>query len=133
VRFLRHLGAVLLTVGVVVALGVAWEHSGAAGLIGAPPGGPALSREVRLSAPGAVRFVKGRPVVAGPGLPGPGRLAIGGGAPPSLASAPTLVRLSILEALIIAAAATAERAWYRHRRARRLADGPRQPGQASAR
>ncbi len=124
-RFLRHLAAALLTVGIVVALGVAWEHSGAASLIGAPAGGQSLSREVRLSEPGAVRDVGGRIVVAGPGQ---GRVLVRGGAPPSLADAPGLARLAILEALIIAASAAAERAWYRRRRARRLADGPRRPG-----
>lgn len=119
-RFLRHLAAALLTVGVVVALGVAWEHSGAASMIAAPGDGSPLSREIRLSAPGAVRFIKGRPVAVGPGLTGPRRPEPSDGAPPSLASTPTLIRLSILEALIIAAAAVAERAWYRRRRARRL-------------
>jgi hypothetical protein len=121
VRFLRHLAAALLTVSIVVALGVAWEHSGAAGLI-APGGGSRLSREIRLSAPGAIRFVRGHIEKGGPGLPGgPEVIRVGGGAPASLANAPTFARLAILEALIIAAAATAERAWYRRRRARRLA------------
>jgi hypothetical protein len=120
VRFLRHLAAALLTVGIVVALGVAWEHSGAVGLI-APGGGSRLSREIRLSAPGAIRFVRGHIEKGGPGLPGsPGVIRVGG-APASLANTPALVRLAILEALIIAAAAMAERAWYRRRRARRLA------------
>jgi hypothetical protein len=38
VKFVRHLAAALLAVAVIVALGVAWEHSPAASWIGAGNG-----------------------------------------------------------------------------------------------
>jgi len=57
VKFTRHLAAALLAVAVVVALGVAWEHSSAARMI-APsvPGGPG---------PGSRQFVKRLPTSHG--------------------------------------------------------------------
>jgi hypothetical protein len=44
-RFARHLGAALLAVAVIVALGVAWEHSPAASWLGAGPGRPTADHE----------------------------------------------------------------------------------------
>ncbi len=58
-KFARHLAAALLAVAVVVALGVAWEHSSAARVIAPPgPAGP--------GGPGP-RFVKAPPAQAGQG------------------------------------------------------------------
>ncbi len=55
-KFARHLAAALLTVAVVVALGVAWEHSGAARVIAPPaPAGPAFSRIGKAPPPGPGR------------------------------------------------------------------------------
>jgi hypothetical protein len=42
VKFARHLGAALLAVAVIVAMGVAWEHSPAASWLGAGPGRPGI-------------------------------------------------------------------------------------------
>ena len=55
--FARHLAAALLAVAVVVALGVAWEHSSAARMIAPPagvgPGGPAPEfRRIEKAPPG---------------------------------------------------------------------------------
>ena len=64
-KFTRHLAAALLAVAVVVALGVAWEHSSAARMIApsAPaPGGPAFRKLVK-TAPGShgnVQFTRVR-------------------------------------------------------------------------
>jgi hypothetical protein len=59
VKFARHLGAALLAVAVIVAMGVAWEHSPAASWLGAGPGRPGIGTG------------PGRPGIGtGPGRPG---------------------------------------------------------------
>jgi hypothetical protein len=65
VKFTRHLAAALLAVAVVVALGVAWEHSSAARMI-APsvpaPGGPGFRKLVKApqGSHGNVQFTRVR-------------------------------------------------------------------------
>jgi len=67
VKFTRHLAAALLAVTVVIALGVAWEHSSAARMI-APsvpaPGGPGFRKLIKApSAPGShgdFQVIRGR-------------------------------------------------------------------------
>jgi hypothetical protein len=59
VKLARHLGAALLAVAVIVALGVAWAHSPAASWLGSGPGRPGIG--AGASRPG---------IESGPGGPG---------------------------------------------------------------
>jgi hypothetical protein len=63
VRFLRHLAAVVLTVGIVVGLGMLWAHAsgggtGAGGVLRRAPSGEALQRMKEIRA-GAIRVRSG--------------------------------------------------------------------------
>jgi ribosomal protein L36 len=70
VKFTRHLAAALLAVAVVVALGVAWEHSSAARMIApsVPAAGGAGFRKIAQVPPlkaghGNIQVIRGRGVV----------------------------------------------------------------------
>jgi hypothetical protein len=120
VRFARHLAAALAAVAAVVALGLGLEHSSAvARLIGVPPGavGPA-QREIQLSNP-----QPGTVFVRGPGGKGQPVSAARrpDGAPPDLGATSEVVRITLLEALIIAAVAGLAAEGRRYRRQRRRA------------
>lgn len=113
-KFTRHLVAVLLTVAAIVALGVAWEHSAAASLLGD-------SR----SRPG--RLVTGAP--AGP-LTGKDQVTAGAAAhfrsvaPSDPSDIKDLMRTVLIVAVIMTVVAAIGAARRRHRRARRTAPRP---------
>ncbi len=119
-RFARHLAAALAAVAAVVALGLGLEHSSAAArLIGVPPGAAGPSqREIQLSNPRP-----GTVFVRGPGGKGqPVSVARrSDGAPPDLGATSGVVRITLLEALIIAIVAGLAAESRRYRRQRRRA------------
>jgi hypothetical protein len=120
VRFARHLTAVLAAVAAVVALGLGLEHSSAvARMIGVPQGATGLSqREIQLSNP-----PPGTIFVRGPGgKDQPASVARrSDGAPPDLGATSEVVRITLLEALIIAVVAVLGADGRRNRRQRRRA------------
>jgi hypothetical protein len=135
VTFARHLSVVLVLVAAVAGLGLAWSHSGAAGLVAPPPpGGAASLRQY------PARFVRGHPgeVIAGragqhPPSGGlrrrrPGRKLPGGqdvvivrsdGAPPDLTDLGSLggtVKVMAEFAAAVVVLDLIRRRWRRHRR-----------------
>jgi hypothetical protein len=101
VKFARHLAAVLLTVAVVVALGMAWGH--ASGTSGAGLIDPGRLAKVH----GQGRVVFARPIADGPGL--------------RLSNARDLVRTAVIEAAVIAVVVAISALGRQRRRARRVA------------
>jgi hypothetical protein len=134
VTFARHLTAVLVLVAAVAGLGLAWAHSGAAGLVAPPPpGGAARFRQY------PVRFVRGQPgeVIAGRAgqRPPPGGLRLppgqkppagqnivivrSGGAPPDLTDLGSLgstVKVMVEFATAVVVLDLVRRRWRRRRR-----------------
>jgi hypothetical protein len=129
VRFLRHLAAVVLVVGVVVAGGLAWNRFGAGSLVqpgpglSLAPGQRALAKRLARDAPPGTSIVLRRG--ARPGQPGVIRIVKDGGMDLGLASMLDPVNLPVLrQTVIIEAGAAAgvvvlEIAYRRRRRARR--------------
>jgi hypothetical protein len=107
VKFARQLAAVLLTVAVVIALGVAWAHSAEAGwLAGRDRGaGPVRIPPSQLAKVQALHAARARQHGGGPGL--------------SLSNSGDLIRTAVVMALIMAVVVTLSAARRRHRRARR--------------
>jgi hypothetical protein len=104
VRFARHLAAVLLLVGVIIAVGVAWAH-------GSPPGASHSAPVPVGTSPKALRpdgplIIRDRPG-RGPGL--------------TLSHLGNLVRTMIIEAVIAAVIVAVSAARRQRRRARRAA------------
>jgi hypothetical protein len=113
VKFLRQLAAVLLTVAVVVALGLAWEHSSEAHWIAAPqsPGQMVIRGQVNGAPHGAV-------ILHG----GPGGQVVyrsGGGAQFAPSNIRNLGRTGEIEAGVIAAVVVLDVVRRSRRRARR--------------
>jgi hypothetical protein len=125
VRFLRHLGAATLVVGVVVLLGLAWNHFGAATLVG---GQQAAFRQVPAGArqPGAVALRAGAKA-GGPHGPlivrnGPMNLGLSSMLEP--VNLAVLKHTVVIEAVVIAIVVmidVSRRLWRQERRARQLA------------
>ncbi len=125
-RFARHLAAALLAVAVVVALGVAWEHSSAARVIAPPfpvgPGGPGPGfRRIEKTPPG--QGSHGNVQVIRVAQPENGGL--------NLSDLPNLTRTAEIEAAIIAVVVALSLVRRRRRRARARA-GLRTAGQTAA-
>ena len=130
-RFLRHLAAVMLVVGAVVAGGLAWNHLGASSLVGPGPGPGlnmvrrALAGRLAHDAPPGTAIVLRRG--ARPGQPGAIRVVKDGGMDLGLASMfdpvnlPVLRQTVIIEAGAAAGVVVLEISYRRRRRARRSA------------
>lgn len=102
-KFLRHLAAVVLTVGIVVGLGMLWAHAGgggtgASGVLRRAPSGEAIQRLKDIRA-GVIRVRPGNAFhLADPG---------------------DLIRTCVVEALLAAIVITVSAARRRRRRMRR--------------
>jgi hypothetical protein len=113
VRFLRHLGAVVLVVAVVVVLGLAWNHFASSTLVGSDPS--PLQREIIESQP------HGRVPVKGPGMIRTGGLNLGLTSMLDPANLPVLRHTVVIEGGVIAAVVIIDVGRRRARRARRTA------------
>ena len=112
-RFLRHLGAVVLVVAVVVVLGLAWNHFASSTLVGSVPS--PLQREIIESQP------HGRVPVKGPGMIRTGGLNLGLNSMLDPVNLPVLRHTVVIEGGVIAAVVIIDVGRRRARRARRTA------------
>jgi hypothetical protein len=123
VRFLRHLAAVVLVVGVVVLGGLAWEHLGASTLIGTEQvqfrqeivTGPLATRRL----PPGVKLPPGTRVNGGPDGRGAGAMSLGLGSMFDPVNLPVLRHTVVIEAVVIAAVVLLDLSRRASRRARR--------------
>jgi hypothetical protein len=118
VTFFRRLAAVAVLVAAVVALGVAWEHSGAAGWITPPGPGHGPGRAVPAGGlahppPGTVIRPGGRVFRPRPGA------AAGLGIGLDFADLGNLSSTAEIEVAVVAGVVVLDIIWRRQRRARR--------------
>ncbi len=112
-KFLRHLAAVLVVVGVVVALAMVWQHVSSPGLPGAPVGRPAGS------------VIRGGRPVSPHGRQVQEKLAHirvrpGGGPGLTLARFPDVIRYLLVQVLVMGVVVAISAGSRRRRAARRL-------------